>query len=165
MALNYDEIFVSANKAQKTINKTEIVLDILRHAKKPMTCKEIGTAIMGKEYSATKERKFPLGKYEYTYHGRSHEARSWTSFIGRVLTILTKKGIVEAKEIDGEPITVEREDWISNPDAPPEKITVHDAEGNEYQMPNPQYDYKKVCSWGIVKQTITPKIRVYSLVG
>lgn len=164
MTVNYDEIFVSANKAQQTINKTEIVLGVLRNTRKPMTCKEIGTAIMGKKYSETQEQKFGFSEPKCTYYERSREARSWSSFIGRVLTILAKKGIIETKEIDGKPITVEREGWISNPDAPPEKITVHDAEGNEYQMPNPQYDDRK-CSWGIIKQTIIPKIKVYSLVG
>ena len=166
MTLNYDEIFVGANKAQKTINKTEIVLDVLRHAEKPMTCKEIGTVLMGEEYFKTKERRVSLSGYEYTYYRRSHEARSWSSFLGRVLNILAKKGVIEAKNIDGEPVTIDAEEWVDNPDAPPSEITVHDDEGNEYTIHNPKYNWRiHGGNWQTVKKTIIPKVRVYSWVG
>lgn len=166
MSLNYEEIFVGARKSQKTIQKTEIVLDVLRSAAKPMTCKEIGTAIMSEEYSKRTTRKMSLGIFDYTYYGRSGEARSWSSFIGRVMKILSDKGIVKTEIIDGEPVTIEVEEWVDNPEAPPRELIVHDDDGNDYKIPNPKYDYlKHGGTWEKVKKTITPKVKVYSWVG
>lgn len=163
MSLSYEEIFVGARKSKKTISNTEIVLDILRSATKPMTCKEIGTAIMGEEYSKHATRTSVL---EFTYYGRSGEARSWSSFIGRVMKILSDKGIVKTEIIDGEPITIEVEEWVDNPEAPPRELIVHDDDGNDYKIPNPKYDYlKHGGTWEKVKKTIIPKIKVYSWVG
>ena len=166
MSLSYEEIFVGARKSKKTILNTEIVLDILRSATKPMTCKEIGTAIMGEEYSKPATRKLSSGIFDYTYYGRSGEARSWSSFIGRVMKILSDKGIVKTEIIDGEPVTIEVEDWVDNPEAPPRELIVHDDDGNDYKIPNPKYDCRKYGgTWQKVKKTITPKIKVYSWVG
>ena len=165
MSLSYEEIFVGARKSKKTISNTEIVLDILRSATKPMTCKEIGIAIMGEEYSKHATRKIS-SVLEFTYYGRSGEARSWSSFIGRVMKILSDKGIVKTEIIDGEPITIEVEEWVDNPEAPPRELIVHDDDGNDYKIPNPKYDYlKHGGTWEKVKKTITPKIKVYSWVG
>lgn len=165
MSLSYEEIFVGARKSKKTISNTEIVLDILRSATKPMTCKEIGTAIMGEEYSKHATRKIS-NVLEFTYYGRSGEARSWSSFIGRVMKILSDKGIVKTEIIDGEPITIEVEEWVDNPEAPPRELIVHDDDGNDYKIPNPKYNYlKHGGTWEKVKKTITPKIKVYSWVG
>ena len=166
MSLSYEEIFVGARKSKETISNTEIVLDILRSATKPMTCKEIGTAIMGEEYSKCTTRKISSGIYDYTYYGRAAEARSWSSFIGRVMKILSDKGIVKTEIVDGEPVIIEVEEWVDNPDAPPRELIVHDDDGNDYKIPNPKYDYLKHGStWEKVKKTITPKIKVYSWVG
>lgn len=165
MSLNYEEIFVGARKSQKTIQKTEIVLDILRSAAKPMTCKEIGTAIMGEEYSKHATRKLS-GTLDYTYYGRAEEARSWSSFIGRIMRILSNKGIIKAEIINGDPITVEVEDWVDNPEAPPRELIVHDDDGNDYKIPNPKYNWREHGgTWKKVEKTFTPKIKVYSWVG
>lgn len=166
MSLNYEEIFVGARESKKTISNTEIVLDILRSAAKPMTCKEIGTVIMGEEYSKRTTRKLSSGIFDYIYYGRSEEARSWSSFIGRVMKILSVKGIVKTEIIDGEPVTIEVEDWVDNPEAPPRELIVHDDDGNDFKIPNPKYDCRKYGgTWQKVKKTITPKIKVYSWVG
>lgn len=167
MALNYAEILVGARKSQKTIEDCNLMLKVLANSPKPMSAKELGVAIIGDEYTKTDRQVYSTKNGgEFTRYGRSNKAMHWSSFIGRMMKILTQKGLVKTEMVNGEPITIEVEDWVDNPDAPPREIIVHDDDGNEYTMNNPKYDWRiHGGSWQTVKKTIIPKVKVYSWVG
>ena len=161
--LDYTDILVGAKKSQRTIDDCDLMLRVLANSPKPMSAKELGIAILGDEYTQ-KRILYPdsIGSHSI----RTGKARHWSSFIGRMMGILSKKGLVKIEAREEAPITIEVEDWVDNPDAPPEFLIVHDDEGNEYKMRNPKYDWRTSGGrWEKVQKTIIPKTKVYSWVG
>ena len=156
----YENTYVSVNNAKQNTADLPQLVELLRSATAPMSCKEIGFAMFGNAYA-------------YNGDPDSHEAwlqrinrKRLTSHLSQMLRHLRKGGFVRTDEIDGEPIEVEREEYRRIDDeGNPQFIRVHDDEGNEYQMPNPKYDVWRACrthgEWVKVKETITPKIKVY----
>ena len=165
--IDYTDILVGAKKSQRTIEDCELMLIILAHAQKPMSAKELGVAILGDEYTQTGTQVVARWDgHDITRQGRSDKAMHWSSFIGRMMKILSKKGLVKVEMREEAPITIEVEDWVDSPDAPPEFLIVHDDEGNDYKMRNPKYDLRtSACRWETIQKTIIPKTRVYSWVG
>ena len=157
----YENTYVSVNNAKKETADLPRLVELLRNATAPMSCKEIGFAMFGDAYA---------------YHGNPTSNDAWiqrinrqrlTAHLSQMLRHLVRGRFIRRDEIDGEPVEVEREEYRRIDDyGNPQYIRVHDDEGNEYQMPNPKYNpcyYKG--DWVKVKKTIVPKVRVYTWVA
>lgn len=143
---NYENTYVSVNNARKDTADLDKVVEILSKASAPMSCHDIGFAIWGVGY----------------LDNRCRAAR-----MGQMLKHLREGGFIKGEEVKGEPVEIEYEEYVRNVDAKGNLpyIKVHDDEGNTYDMPNPKFD-RWTCSssWQKVKKTVTPTIKVYSLV-
>ena len=142
----YEKTYVSVSKAIDDVRHVEAVVEFLRKQIAPVTCAEIGNAVFGGEYS------------------HSYMSKSYAAQMGQVLRHLRKGGFVKVEERKGDPIEIEVEDWISEPDIHGESATiiVHDDKGREYHINNPHYvGGWRHGHWGKVKKTVTPTIRAY----
>lgn len=159
MTINkYERTYASATAAEKATRHLDEVLDFLRQQTAPLSCKEIGKGIWGDLY---------VQNGKYLRSGKQVQAAE----LGQVLRHLRKGGYLKVEEIKGEPVEIKVEEWVSKtPDGKPipEFITVHDDEGNKYEMRNPNYKpswgYHREGSWEMVTKTIIPRVKVFSLV-
>lgn len=144
----FEDTYSSVATAKIDTEKLAAVVDFLSKQTEPMTCKEIGVAVFGEDYTD------PC------------MARSYSSRMGQMLRHLREGGFVVVEERDGnEPIEVEVLSRITQDGTnTPLTISVHDDEGNTYEIPNPKVNQRDYW-WGFVKKTIIPKIKVYKWVG
>ena len=158
---DYENTYSSVKTACENVKDLPALIELLRGAPAPMSCKEIGFAMFGDAYA-------------YDGDPTSNDAwlqrinrRRLTSHLSQMLRHLVRGGFIRWDEINGEPIEVEQEEYRRIDDyGQPQYIRVHDDEGNEYQMLNPKYNpcyYKG--DWIKVKKTIVPKIKVYTWVA
>lgn len=147
---DYENTYVSVQKARWEVADLDLVMEILSKASEPMTCHDIGFAIWGAGY---------LDNHRSAAH------------MGQMLRHLRQGKFIRMEEVKGEPFEVEYEEWVNNvlPDENGNLPTlkVHDDAGNEYTIPNPKYRGRLYYNGGHfekVKKTITPRIKVYSLV-
>lgn len=146
----FEDTYRCVQTAKADVDKLAAVVDFLSKQTEPVTCKEIGMAVFGNVYS------------------RSYLSRSYASRMGQMLYHLRENGFITVEERIGEPMEIEVECWIDQDGAGvPLVITVHDDEGNTYQMPNPKANprSRRCGHYGAVKKTIIPKTKVYKWVG
>lgn len=157
----YEDTYSSIETARNHTADLPQLVELLRNATAPMSCKEIGFAMFGDAYA-------------YDGDPTSHDAwlqrinrRRLTSHLTQMLRHLVRGGFINREEINGEPVEVEQEEYRRiDDDGHPQYIRVHDDEGNEYMMPNPKYNpCYGTGNWVTVKKTIVPKIRVYTWVA
>jgi hypothetical protein len=146
----FEDLYSCVLTAKADTEKLAAVVDFLSKQTEPLTCKEIGVAIFGEVYA------------------NSYKSRSYSAQMGQILKHLRQGGFIAVEERIGEPMTIEVMDWIAQDSAGvPLTITVHDDEGNTYQMPNPKANQRDCRHgyWGPVKKTVIPKTKVYKWVA
>lgn len=139
----YEDTYVSVKQARENSDIVDAVAEIIRE-KHELTCRQLGIMMYGNDYV------------------NGHMARSYVSRLGQALRHLRIGGFIKDKEIDGEPVEYETEEYISK--GGPRRIKVHDDAGNEYEIDNPNYQWH-YGAWVKVKKTIIPKIKVWYWVG
>lgn len=146
----YEDTYACVATAKEQTKLLSTVVEFMSHQDSPVTCKEVGEALFGENYS-----------HYYSRH-------SYASLLGSIFRHLHNGGFVTIEERASEPITIEVRKMITQDSAGvPMTITVHDDEGNTYQMPNPkanQFDSPRM-GWGTVKKTIPTKIKLYKWVA
>lgn len=135
----YERTYVCVQNAQNCVKNLTAVVEFLEKQIAPVTCKQIGEAVFGKE-----------------------EYDNYTSFysvkMGKMLHNLRKGGFISVEEVVSDtPIEVECCGYYNSVPT----IKVHDDHGNTYDMPNPNSRDR----WGWHKKTITPKTKYYKWVG
>ena len=148
----YENTYVNVANAKHDTADLAAVVDFLRSQSSPITCKAIGVAIFGKNYT------------------EGYMTRHYVNHLSQMLKHLREGGFIRVDKVNGEPIEVESDEYRRTDDeGNPQFIRVHDDEGNEYQMSNPKYDMWRSCrtpgEWVKVKKTIVPKIKVYTWVA
>lgn len=144
---DYEKTYVSVTNAVHDTQHLDAVVEFLRKQSEPVTCAAIGEAVFGDQYHS-----YYMGK-------------SCQGMMGQMLRHLRRGGFIKMEERKGDPIEIEVEDWISDPDVhgEPPMITVHDDKGREYTINNPNYagGWHRRGHWGKVKKTVTPTIKTY----
>lgn len=141
----FEDTYSCVATAKKTTEMVDEVANFLRKQTKPLTCKEIGLAVFGDVYPN----------------------QVYSAKLGQILKHLAKGGFIGIGYRIDKPIEIEVGGWISTDAAGiPKTITVHDDEGNSYQMPNPKADQRDRSHgyWGVIKKTIIPKTKVFKWV-
>ena len=144
---DYEKTYVSVTNAVHDTQHLDAVVEFLRGQSEPVTCATIGKAVFGDQYHS-----YYMGK-------------SCQGMMGQMLRHLRRGGFIKMEQHKGDPIEIEVEDWISDPDVhgEPPMITVHDDKGREYTINNPNYNggWHRRGHWGVVKKTVTPIIKTY----
>lgn len=147
----FEDTYTCVYTAKVYTEKLAEVVDFLRAQTAPLTCREIGLAIFGNDYI------------------QGYRQRSLSSHMGQILKHLRQGGFIKVEEVKGEPIEVEREEYVRNADNNGNLpyIKVHDDEGNTYDMPNPKFDRRAYNggTWQTVKKIVMPTYKVYSWVA
>ena len=163
----YEQTYVCVKVAMDAIKYVDKVVNFLRNASAPVSCKEIGTTLFGDAYKQFPKKEVYEGYKCIDYDKRSHneKAQGLASSLGHVMSNLMREGLIKLTKEKGEPFTIEEERYVNVVDDEicETTIEVWDAKGNQYEMPNPNYrkgrgEYRKV------PVTITPTIKKYSLV-
>ena len=146
----YERTYKSVKTAIYHTENLGKVIDFLRNAKEPVTCKEIGIAVFGTDYTENIWTK-----------------QHYAGQLGQMLRHLHKNNYVEMEVRKGEPIEIETEVYVRDNDknGNPEYIEVFDVYGNKYKMQNPNYDWRANrghCEKKMV--TVIPKVKYWSLV-
>lgn len=146
----YDETYVCTYNAMRATEDISAVVDFLRAQTAPVSCREIGLALYGESYRKD-----------------TREGRHLISHLGQMLTHLRKGAFIKAETRKGTPIEITADEYVSDYEkTTPQFILVRDDAGNEYQMPNPNFDLwearRSDGSWQKVKKTIVPTYKVYS---
>lgn len=146
----YERTYVVVEHASNAVKHLDEVVSILKAAKQPMTCKEIGIALFGER------------EYLDSWRSRSHSAH-----LGQILSHLVEGKFVNSIKIDGAPVRIETWEYICKDSyGNPRRITVHDDEGNTYEIDNPKYDPRSGCGHQErVRKTIIPKIKTYKWIA
>lgn len=145
----FERTYKSVKKAIYHTENLDKVIDFLRNAKEPVTCKEIGLAVFGDNYTN-----------EFT---KQHYAGQ----LGQMLRHLHKNNYVKMEVRKGAPVEIEYEDWVYDKDSKGELeyIDVFDIHGNKYKMKNPNYDWRSASGRYVMKKvTVVPKVKYWSLV-
>lgn len=147
----YEDTYVSVKKAEDSTKDVDAVAELLSTCGKAMSCKEIGFAIFGKNYNNWKAG--------IRYNGQSQH-------LGQILRHLREGNFIKAFEVDGEPVKVYEEKWVSDNGSEPRRIIVHDDAGNTYEIDNPKFDWRYALGhYETVEKTIVPKIKLYEWVA
>ena len=163
----YEQTYVCVKVAMDATKYVDKVVNFLRNASAPVSCKEIGTTLFGDAYKQFPKKEVYEGYKCIDYDKRSHneKAQGLASSLGHVMSNLMREGLIKLTKEKGEPFTIEEERYVNVVDDEicETTIEVWDAKGNKYEMPNPNYrrghgEYRKV------PVTITPTIKKYSLV-
>ena len=148
----YERTYKSVQDAIYHTENLGKVIDFLRNAKEPVTCKEIGLAVFGNIYEVAEERL----------------KRHYAGQLGQMLKHLVCNGYVKMELRDGEPIEIEKEEYVRGCDAygNPEYIDVFDIYGNKYKMQNPKYNWRGIRGhYEKKKVTFVPKVKYWSLIA
>lgn len=141
---NYENTYVSVQKARWDVIDLDLVMEVLSKASAPMSCRDIGLKIWGPTYLNNRRR---------------------AAHMGQMLKHLRQGKFIREEEVNGEPVEVEYDEYQRNVDdeGNPYYIVVHDDEGNKYQMHNPKWRGYNGGRWVKIKKTVTPRIKVYTL--
>lgn len=143
----YEETYSCVCYSKEVSRYVTEVAEFLQKQDKPLSCKEIGELLYGDRYVKNNRVK--------------NSTQINASKLGQTLRHLVLGRLVTFKTIPGEPVTISHWDWVPVSDTPKE-IKVHDDEGNTYFIPNPNFDWDTArYERKLVKETITPKVRVY----
>lgn len=142
----YEKTYVSVQKALWNIQSLDAVVEFLRKQTSPVSCKEIGTAVFGPDYS---------------------RFRTYPTRMGQILRHLRQGNFIKVETHNGDPIEIEVEDYVPYDDEneEPFMLTVHDDKGREYRINNPNYRGRRKYHWAMVKKTIVPTTKVYTWVA
>ena len=136
IANEYEMKFETTKKAIKVAANINELVAYMKAQTQPQSVAEIGMGLYGKKND-----------------------RRTAAKIAADLRVLSP--LVEMHEIEGKTIEVEFEKFV-----PVNSITVFDAEGNTYEIPDPNIPANDVkWKWGKGKKMITEKIKVYKWVG
>lgn len=108
----YEKTYESVVEALRATNEVNKVVEFLREATKPVSCKEIGEAIYGEEYKrirAEYENKLwsEMTKEDWENSRHNVRARELTGKLTQVLRHLVSAKFVEMEEIKGEAYPLE----------------------------------------------------------
>lgn len=163
----YEQTYVCVKNAMNATKYVDKVVNLLRNASAPMSCKEIGTALFGDAYKQFPKKEVYDGYMRIDHDKRRHNenAQGLASSLGHVMSNLMREGLVKLTKEKGEPFTVEIEDYVNvyEGEVCEQSIEVWDAKGNKYEITNPNYRRGKY-ELRKVPTTITPTIKKYSLV-
>lgn len=164
----YEQTYACVKKAIDATKYVDKVVNFLRNASAPVSCKEIGTALFGDAYKQFPKKEVYNGYKCIDFDKRHHNeiAHGLASSLSHVLSNLMHDGLVKLTKEKGEPFTIEIESYVNvYEDEVCEEMTIEvwDAKGNRYEIDNPNYYYGH-REWRKVPTTITPTIRKYSLV-
>ena len=141
----FEDTYVSVQNAKRYIKNLDKVVEFLKEAGRPVTAREVGTHIWG--------------EYEYV---KGYKSRSYSSSIGQIMRHLVENKFIKISYIDGEPVEYITHKWIEDPT--PRYIKAYDAQGREYDVLNPDYDWQDSGHFEEVKKTLIPKIKCYEWV-
>lgn len=163
----YEQTYACVQVAMDATKYVDKVVNFLRNASAPMSCKEIGTALFGDAYKQFPKKEVYEGYKCIDVEKRSHneKAQGLASSLGHMISNLMREGLIKMTKEKGEPFTVELGDYyvVSNGEVCEPSIEVWDAKGNKYEITNPNYRHGHM-EWRKVPTTITPTIKKYSLV-
>jgi hypothetical protein len=159
----YEKTYVCVDKSLKATEDLNRIVDILKRLDHPVSCKELGELAYGEAYKRPKVEKDHCMTWEQIK--AESKACSLTSRLTHMLSHLVEGNFVKVSETLSEPYTFETDKYISvDADDKPRYITVWDAQGRTYDIPNPDFKggarYKKIT----VTETHQKKINVYSWV-
>lgn len=147
---NYEKTYTSVATALKHTEHLDRVVAILRKQTTPITCKDLGTLVFGEKYNK--------GYTRNSLHGT----------MGQMLRHLKNGGFIKVEELKGDPIEIEDEGWIPDPDDNGElaRITVKDERGRTFTIDNPYFEGKyRQGHWGKIKKMVTPTTKIYTWIG
>ena len=163
----YEQTYKCVKMAMDATKYVDKVVNFLRNASAPVSCKEIGTALFGDAYKQFPKKEVYEGYKCIDYDKRNHneKAQGLASSLGHVMSNLMREGLIKLTKEKGEPLTIEIEDYVNvyEGEVCETSIEVWDAKGNKYEITNPNYRYGH-REWRKVPTTITPTIKKYSLV-
>lgn len=164
----YEKAYACVKHAMESTKYVDDVISLLRNAAAPMSCKEIGIALFGDAYKRYPEMEvYDDNGWVRDRNKLSHnqDAQSLTASLSQVLSHLVQEQFAKLTKEKGEPFTFEREEEVNVVDDSVcmKMIDVWDANGNKYEIPNPNYQAGKL-EWRMVTVTVTPTIKKYSLV-
>ena len=138
----YEKTYVSVQKALWAIESLDAVVEFLRKQTSPVSCKEIGTAVFGPDYS--RFRTYPVR-------------------MGKILSHLRRGNFIKMEKREGPPIEVEVMEFIrTDKNEEPPMLTVHDEKGREFRISNPNYTlFFRGGYWGKVKKSIPSTVKTY----
>lgn len=147
-ANTYERTYVCVKNSLNATRKLDSVVEFLQSMARPVTCQEIGLFVWGDAYKDFRVKN------------------SYSAQLGQMLKHLRQGGFIKVDLIDGAPVEVISYEYVEPQNVPPRKLRVHDDEGNEYTIDNPNWDWSKHRGhFEDVKKTIIPKIKVYYWVG
>ena len=158
----YEKTYVCVNKSLKATEDLNRIVDILKRLDHPVSCKELGELAYGDAY---KRPKIENNHWAYDQIKQNSKACSLTSRLTHMLSHLVEGNFVKVSQVLSEPYTFETDKYIAvDSNDEPQYITVWDAQGKKYEMPNP--NFKKCARYKIITVTEThqSKINVYSWV-
>lgn len=162
----YEQTYKCVKVAVDATKYVDRVVNFLRNASAPMTCKEIGLALFGDAY-----KQFPRKEVYEVYKcidldklRHNEKAQGLASSLGHIMSNLMREGLVKLTKKKGEPFTIEIEDYVNvyEGEVCEQSLEVWDAKGNKYEIPNPNYRKGKY-ELRKVPTTITPTVKKYSL--
>lgn len=144
----YEKTYVSVKNAVHDTEYLGAVVEFLRKQSEPVTCATIGEAVFGDQYHS-----YYMGK-------------SCQGMMGQMLRHLRQGGFIKMEERKCDPIEIEVEEYIVPKDenGEPPMLTVHDEQGREFRIDNPNYNRMDAWQrgyWGKVKKTVTRTIKTY----
>lgn len=147
-ANTYERTYVCVKNSLNATRKLDSVVEFLQSVARPVTCQEIGLFVWGDAYKDFRVKK------------------SYSAQLGQMLRHLRQGGFIKVGLIDGAPVEVISCEYVEPQNVPPRMLRVHDDEGHEYIIDNPNWDRSKHRGhFEDVKKTIIPKVKVYYWVG
>lgn len=153
----YEKNYVVAEDAEKVLSRIQPVVEFMQsHTGKPMSCKEIGQAMYGENYTA--KPKDWWDRYDHP------EKYMTPQKLVNILRHLAEINLVNVEKVDGAPIEITYEKYVEEEVTEPYYIEVTDALGHTYTINNPKW-HRPMGGWQTVTETIVPKVRVYTWIG
>ena len=160
-ANTYERTYVCVKNSLNATRKLDEVVEFLQSMARPVTCQEIGYKALHQASKQRSLRKLLQQRSPYNLRMNSYSAQ-----LGQMLRHLRQGGFIKVDLIDGAPVEVISYEYVEPQNVPPRKLRVHDDEGNEYTIDNPNWDWSKHRGhFEDVKKTIIPKVKVYYWVG
>jgi len=148
--------------AEFVADKMDALAALLKNAERPMTCKEIGTALYGEDYLILPDC------YENWQHNMI--AREYIGHLGHLLSRLRWNGYISVKventnipvkDKNGNIVTYETQELKpSEASDEPYMITVKDEQGRTYSIRNPHY-VPRSALYETVTKIVYQKIKYY----
>ena len=158
----FEKCCPAVNNAEIVADKMDALVELLKNAEKPMTCKEIGIALYGEDYLILPDC------YENWMHNMI--AREHIGHLGYLLSQLSGNGYIFVKvEKTNIPVTDKKGNIVtyrtqelkpSEEPTEPYMITVKDEQGRTYSIRNPHY-VPRPALYETVTKVVFQKIKYY----